>query len=292
MRIEIDKNAGFCFGVEKAIERAEEELRENESIYCLGEIVHNGEEIRRLEKKGLITISYDEYRKLKNVTVMLRAHGEPPETYKIARENNIQLIDATCPIVSRLQNRIKTRFNNINKDQDQIVIFGKEGHAEIIGLEGQTRGQAIVIDEEDSLEKIDFTRPVFLYSQTTKSKKAFKAIKKKIEKKIKETQLENKARLKFHQTICGQVANREENLQEFAKKHDVILFASGKNSSNGKVLFKVCKEANPRSFFISNVNELKKSMTENCSSVGISGATSTPSWLLKDIKNKLISYTK
>lgn len=290
MKIEIDKNAGFCFGVEKAIERAEEELKKNKTIYCLGEIVHNGEEIKRLEEKGLKTITYKEYRKLKNATVFLRAHGEPPETYKIARENNIQLVDATCPIVSKLQNRIKSKYNDIKKDDGQIVIYGKEGHAEIKGLVGQTDGQAIVIDHTDNLERIDFNRPVYLYSQTTKSKKAFNEIRTKIEEYFRELKNHDASKLKFHQTICGQVANRESNIFEFANKHDVILFASGKNSSNGKVLFSVCKNANPRSYFISNVNEVEKAMIENCNSIGISGATSTPSWLLKNIKAKVQSY--
>ena len=290
MKIEIDKNAGFCFGVEKAIERAEEELMKNKAIYCLGEIVHNGEEIKRLEEKGLKTITYEEYRNLKNATVFLRAHGEPPEIYKIARDNNIQLVDATCPIVSKLQNRIKTRFNEIKRDGGQIVIYGKEGHAEIKGLVGQTQGQAIVIDHADNLERIDFNRPVSLYSQTTKSKKAFNEIRTKIEKSFTKSKNHDTSKLKFHQTICGQVANREPGLLKFAIKHDVILFASGKNSSNGKVLFNVCKDANPHSYFISNVDEVEKTMIKDCNSLGISGATSTPFWLLKDIETKLQSF--
>lgn len=290
MIIEIDNNAGFCFGVEKAIERAEEELAGQGSISCLGQIVHNGEEIKRLEKKGLKTISHDELENLKGATMLLRAHGEPPRTYRIAKENKITLIDATCPIVSRLQNRIKARYNSIDKEKEQIVIFGKEGHAEIIGLVGQTEGHALVIEEEESLERIDYTKPIYLYSQTTKSKNAFNNIRQDIENRIKETPGGDVRSLKFHQTICGQVANRETDLQDFAKKHDGILFAAGRNSSNGKVLYNVCKKANPNTHFVSNVEEVQEEMIKDCRSVGISGATSTPSWLLKDIETKLRSF--
>lgn len=290
MKVEIDPKAGFCFGVKKTIERAEQELEAGQSIYCLGEMVHNDEEIRRLESKGLITINFEHFKTLKNVKVLIRAHGEPPETYKIAKENSIQLIDTTCPIVSRLQNRIRTCNDEIVEENGQIIIFGKEGHAEVVGLVGQTKGEGIVVNQIDDLDQIDFSRPVYLYSQTTKSKKEFSKIKKEIEKRKQEQASNEKSRFKSYQTICGQVSNREPNLIEFAKKHDVILFVSGKKSSNGKMLFEICKNVNPNSYFISSPEEVNNDMVEGFRTVGISGATSTPTWLLKAVSTRVSSF--
>jgi 4-hydroxy-3-methylbut-2-enyl diphosphate reductase len=290
MKIELDINAGFCFGVKKTIERAESELEQGNSIYCLGEMVHNDEEINRLEKKGLKTIDYEDLRKLKNTRILIRAHGEPPETYQIAKENNLELIDTTCPIVSRLQNRIKTCFDEIVDDKGQIVIYGKEGHAEVVGLVGQTRGKAIVVNKVSDLDQLDSDLPVYLYSQTTKSKKGFNEIKKEIEKRLLAAGKNKKFHLLAHQTICGQVANREPALKRFAKNHDIIFFVSGKKSSNGRMLYEVCKAANPNSFFISNPDEVQKSMIEGAETIGISGATSTPTWLLKDVEKMIRSF--
>jgi len=284
MKIELDIKAGFCFGVKKTIERAETELSEGNSIFCLGEMVHNDEEINRLEAKGLKTIHYKEFQSLKNSSILIRAHGEPPETYKIAKENNLELIDTTCPIVSRLQDKIKACYDKIDDDKGQIVIYGKEGHAEVIGLVGQTQGKAIIVNKQEDLEKISFEKPIYLYSQTTKSKKGFNLIKKEIEKRLQKEGKSKKLYLIAHQTICGEVANREPNLKIFAKNHDVILFVSGKKSSNGRMLYEVCKKVNPNSYFISNSGEVKKYMLAGVQTVGISGATSTPTWLLKDVE--------
>ena len=289
MKVEIDQDAGFCFGVQKTIEQAEKELLKEGKIYCLGEIVHNDEEIHRLKTKGLITIGYEEFRNLKNTRVLIRAHGEPPETYEIAKQNNIQLIDTTCPIVSRLQNRIKTCYDEILDENGQIVIFGKVGHPEVVGLIGQTNGRAMAVSIEADLDQIDFTKPIYLYSQTTRSKKGFKQIKKEITRRLKAAGNQDTLYLMAHQTICGQVSNREPNLIDFAKKHDAILFASGKKSSNGKMLYEICKRENPNSYFISSADDVETDMIKNCKTVGVSGATSTPSWLLQDVANKVSS---
>lgn len=290
MKIELDINAGFCFGVKKTIERAETELGQGNSIYCLGEMVHNDEEINRLEAKGLKTINYEEFRSLRNANVLIRAHGEPPETYKIAAENKLNLIDTTCPIVSRLQNKIKTCYDEIADDKGQIIIYGKEGHAEVIGLVGQTRGNAIIVNKLEDLEQISLDKPIYMYSQTTKSKKAYNLIKKEIEKRLDKEGKNNKLYLMAYQTICGQVANREPNLKLFAKNHDVIFFVSGKKSSNGRMLYEICKKANPNSYFISNSSEVNKNMLTEAQSVGISGATSTPTWLLKDVEKMIRTF--
>ncbi len=290
MKIELDIKAGFCFGVKKTIERAETELSEGNSIFCLGEMVHNDEEINRLEAKGLKTIHYKEFQSLKNSSILIRAHGEPPETYKIAEENNLELIDTTCPIVSRLQDKIKACYDKIDNDKGQIVIYGKEGHAEVIGLVGQTQGKAIIVNKLEDLEKISLEKPIYLYSQTTKSKKGFNLIKKEIEKRLQKEGKSKKLYLIAHQTICGEVANREPNLKIFAKNHDVILFVSGKKSSNGRMLYEVCKNVNSNSYFISNPGEVEENMIAGAQSVGISGATSTPTWLLKDVEKMIRTF--
>ena len=284
MNVEIDNNSGFCFGVVYAIQRAEEELAKNEKLYCLGDIVHNNVEVKRLESKGLITIDNEEFKKLHNCKVLIRAHGEPAETYKIALKNNITLIDASCPVVLRLQNKIKNGFDNFtNPDQGQIVIYGKKGHAEVNGLVGQTQGKAIVVSSLDDLDKIDFSKPINIYSQTTKSPEGFNLIIKEIEKRI------NKKDISFisNDTICRQVSSRDKKLRNFAKKHNVIIFVSGKKSSNGKMLFEVCKKENPQTYFVSDYDDVNADWFANTNSVGICGATSTPKWLMEKIADKI-----
>lgn len=283
MNIEIDSNSGFCFGVVNAIQLAETELDKAEKLYCLGDIVHNSAEVERLKTKGLVTINHDELKNLKNCKVLLRAHGEPPETYKIALENNIQLIDASCPVVLKLQKNIKLGFDEILEKGGQVVIYGKEGHAEVNGLVGQTNGKAIVIGGKEDLDKIDFSKPINLFSQTTKSIEGFYEIEKEIRKRMIEKQGNDNVLLISNDTICRQVSHRQPQLQEFAKKHDVIIFVSGKKSSNGKMLYQVCKEENPNTFFVSDENELDKSWFVKAQSVGICGATSTPRWLMEKI---------
>jgi len=277
-KIKIDNNSGFCFGVEAAIKKAEEELQKGTALYCLGQIVHNDMEVKRLEKMGMKTISYDEYKKLNNVTVLLRAHGEAPETYEIAKQNNIHLIDATCPIVIKFQKRIKKTYEE--NPERQIVIYGQEKHPEIIGLSGQIDFKAIIIEKEEDLQKIDFTKPLKLFSQTTKSARKYSAIADKIAENAR-----NNAEIT--KTLCRQVSGREPDLEKFAKKYDTIIFVSGKNSSNGKMLYHVCKQQNEKTFFITSPDELKKEWLENANLVGITGATSTPKWLMEQVKKKI-----
>ncbi len=284
MLVDIDKGSGFCFGVVYAVEKAEKELEKNEKLYSLGDIVHNNVELGRLEKMGLKSISHDEFKKLKNCKVLIRAHGEPPETYRIAKNNNIKLIDATCPVVIKLQNKIMHGYNYIKKQKGQIVIFGKEGHAEVNGLVGQTENTAIVIETIDDLKKIDFSKPVILYSQTTKSTKGFEEIEAIINENLKTNKKED---LLFiaNNTICKQVSTREPKLKIFAKKYDVIIFVSGHKSSNGKMLYNICKNENDNTYFVSDEKELNKNWFNNVDSVGVCGATSTPRWLMEKISN-------
>lgn len=284
MTIEIDNNSGYCFGVEFAIQMAEDELLDSDSLYCLGDIVHNDMEVKRLTDKGLIIINRDQLPNLKNSRVLIRAHGEPPDTYKLALENNLELIDASCPVVLKLQNRVKHAFDKIKDQKGQIVIYGKEGHAEVIGLTGQTRQEAIVIMEDQDLDKIDFTKPITLFSQTTKSTKGFYRIKELIQQRI-EKERGNQGAVEFiaNDSICRQVSNREPQLRQFSTLHDIVIFVSGKKSSNGKALYNVCKEQNPRSYFIENEHDLDLSWFNAGDSVGICGATSTPMWLMKQV---------
>ncbi|OFX85766.1 MAG: 4-hydroxy-3-methylbut-2-enyl diphosphate reductase [Bacteroidetes bacterium GWF2_33_16] len=287
MNIEIDSNSGFCFGVVNAIQLAEMELDNSDTLYCLGDIVHNSAEVERLKMKGLVTINHNEFKELKNCKVLLRAHGEPPETYKIALENNIQLIDASCPVVLKLQKNIKLGFDEIIAQGGQIVIYGKEGHAEVNGLVGQTNGKAIVIGGINDLSKIDFTKPVNLFSQTTKSIEGFYEIEKEIRKRMVDTQGVDNITLISNDTICRQVSHRQPQLREFVKKHDVVIFVSGTKSSNGKMLFQVCKDENPTTYFVSDEKELKPEWFKNTTSVGICGATSTPRWLMEKIAESI-----
>ena len=279
--IEIDSESGFCFGVTTAIKKAEEELAKGTPLYCLGDIVHNGQECERLKKLGLITINHEEYAKLKNVKVLLRAHGEPPETYRIAAENNIEIIDATCPVVLRLQKRIKQEYISKEPEREkQIVIYGKNGHAEVLGLVGQTNGEAIVIEKIEEVDKIDLSRDVRLYSQTTKSLDEFRNIVSYIEQNISKS-----ATFQYFDTICRQVANRMPNIRKFAASHDVILFVCGQKSSNGKILFHECKEINNRTYQVDKPEDIDMEWFRNTKSIGICGATSTPKWLMDKCKN-------
>jgi 4-hydroxy-3-methylbut-2-enyl diphosphate reductase len=286
MEVSIDKNSGYCFGVEFAIKMAEDEMENQEPLYCLGDIVHNDMEVKRLKAKGLVVIDRDQLQTLSNCKVLIRAHGEPPETYRLAIENNIELIDASCPVVLKLQHRVKTAFDKMEREDGQIVIYGKKGHAEVIGLTGQTLEKAIVVMGDADLEKIDFHRPVTLFSQTTKSTKGFYALSEKIEGKIQEAKGELSA-LDFNSndSICRQVSNREPQLQRFALENDVILFVSGKKSSNGKALYQVCLAENPRSYFIESEEEIDKNWLMSGDRVGICGATSTPMWLMEQVKS-------
>lgn len=284
MNIEIDSGSGFCFGVTTAIQKAEEKLAEGEQLYCLGDIVHNGTECDRLHDRGLITIGHDELRRLHDAKVLLRAHGEPPQTYHIAEQNNVQIIDATCPVVLALQRRIRRQY--IESPDAQIVIFGKNGHAEVLGLVGQTDGNAIVIEhyEELSSSPIDYNRDTYLYSQTTKSLDEYH----RIIEYLKEHIAEGKTFRSFD-TICRQVANRMDNIRDFAAHHDLVLFVSGRKSSNGKVLFNECLQVNENSHHIEGPDEIMPEwLTPDIKSIGICGATSTPKWLMEQCRDKLM----
>ena len=283
VNIEIDSGSGFCFGVTTAIRKAEEELAKGNMLYCLGDIVHNGQECERLKKMGLITINHEEFARLHNVKVLLRAHGEPPETYELAKANNIEIIDATCPVVLRLQQRIKREFDNTSDSNNkQIVIYGKNGHAEVLGLVGQTRGQAIVIENLSEVNRLDFNKDIRLYSQTTKSLDEFRQIVAYIKEHISPD-----ASFEYYDTICRQVANRMPHIREFASRHDVILFVCGRKSSNGRVLYNECRNVNPRSYMIDTSGEIETEWFQNCRSVGICGATSTPKWLMEECKVRI-----
>lgn len=282
VQIEIDDGSGFCFGVTTAIRKAEEELAAGKTLYCLGDIVHNGMECERLRSMGLITINHDELKALHDVKVLLRAHGEPPETYEIARRNNIEIIDATCPVVLQLQRRIKREYDS-NPDA-QIVIFGKPGHAEVLGLVGQTNSKAIVIAGIDDAKALDFNRDIYLYSQTTKSLDEFHRIIDYIQEHISP-----EATFRSFDTICRQVANRMPNISSFAKRHDLILFVCGRKSSNGKVLFNECRSVNPNSHLIEGPDEIKSEWIEGIDTIGICGATSTPKWLMERCRDRIIN---
>lgn len=285
--IEIDKRSGFCFGVVTAIRKAEEILSKEKKLYCLGDIVHNNKEVDRLKKMGLITINHDEFKQLKNTKVLLRAHGEPPETYRIAKQNNIEIIDATCPVVLQLQKKIEKEHEEQEVEDKQIVIFGKNGHAEVLGLVGQTKGEAIVIENLEEAKKLDFSKNTYLYSQTTKSLDEFKEIVGYIEK---EKSLH--ATFEYHDTICRQVANRIPNIKAFAASHDLVFFVSGKKSSNGKILFSECKKVNPNSYFIDSAESIEKELLQGAQSIGICGATSTPKWLMEEVYQEIERLVK
>ena len=287
LNIEIDNGSGFCFGVTTAIQKAEEELSKGNTLYCLGDIVHNGMECERLRQMGLVTIDHEQMRQLHDVKVLLRAHGEPPETYKMARQNNIEIIDATCPVVLQLQKRIKKQYDmsltpNTQPIAPQIVIFGKKGHAEVLGLIGQTQSSAIVIESFDEVSRLDFTRDIYLYSQTTKSLDEFHRIIAYIQQHISP-----EATFQSFDTICRSVANRMPNISQFATKHDLILFVCGRKSSNGKVLYNECLRVNPNTHLIEGPEEIDRQWLEGIQTVGICGATSTPKWLMEQCRDKI-----
>lgn len=276
MKVEVDKESGFCPGVINAIRKAEDELKTRPKLYCLGDIVHNGQEVKRLEDQGLVTIDHDSLKQLHDTKVLLRAHGEPPSTYQQAQKQGIEIVDATCPVVLQLQKKVRRMYET--EPDSQIVIYGKHGHAEVNGLVGQTNSTAIVIENESELVKIDFSRPVRLFSQTTMSVDKFRQLSLNIEQRM-----EPGATLQTFDTICRQVANRIPHMRDFASRHDAILFVSGKKSSNGKALFEVCRSVNPRSYQVSSVEDVDPSFWKDAETVGICGATSTPRWQMDQV---------
>ena len=293
MMVTIDEYSGFCFGVTSAIQAAEQELQKG-PLFCLGDIVHNGQEVQRLEKLGLETIDYDDLRTLHNVKVLLRAHGEPPSTYHIAKHNGIEIIDASCPVVLKLQQRIRDTYQSLHGKSTgaQIVIFGKKGHAEVIGLEGQTNNNAIVIEKLEDIDKIDITRPIYLFSQTTKSVEGFHEVVEAIKaKRLLDDRLKSEEVVfEYHDTICRNVANRVKKIQDFARSNDVVIFVGGKKSSNAKVLYNHCLEVNSCTIFVSSTEDITPEILQQChkaDKVGISGATSTPKWLMEQVRSSI-----
>ena len=287
LKITVDPKSGFCFGVVYAIEMAENILKEDNKLYCLGDIVHNNREVDRLNNLGLEIIDHKRLSELNNCKVLIRAHGEPPTTYEIALKNNIELLDASCPVVLKLQHQIKEGYETIKKIDGQVIIYGKEGHAEVTGLVGQTNGEAIIVTTKEDISKIDFEKPIYIYSQTTKSPKAFQDIVDEIKKEL--IALGKDVDLKFvvHDTLCRQVSGREPQLKAFASENDVIVFVSGTKSSNGKMLFLSCKEQNKQSYFVSDTKEIDENWFKNSNSVGICGATSTPRWLMDEVADHI-----
>ena len=278
LRVDIDNNSGFCFGVVYAIEMAEDLLNEHGELYCLGDIVHNDEEVSRLEKKGLKIISQEELISSKNARVLIRAHGEPPSTYRIAIMNNLELIDASCPVVLKLQNRIKNSFDKA----ENIYIYGKPGHAEVVGLLGQTKNEAVVFQNIEELDLDTLPREITLYSQTTKSTDQFYDITRQL--------AAAGIQVISHDTICRQVSNRDKELRDFSTRFDRIVFVSGTKSSNGKVLYNICKQNNQNTYFVSSKDQLQKDWFGKNDTVGICGATSTPMWLMEDVRSQLLQY--
>jgi len=287
MNVTIDKHSGFCWGVVRTIDVAEEELEHSETLYSLGSIIHNPMEVARLEEKGLETITYKDFERLAGQKVLIRAHGEPPSTYELARKHGITLIDATCPVVTKVQERIR-KF--VDKGY-QIVIFGKKEHAEVIGLVGHANNQAIVIQSVDEISKVDLSRKAVLFSQTTMDKDGFYEIARRLKERIKgfEVGTFEESAIEFHakDTICGQVSGRDKKLREFAQHNNVVIFVAGRHSSNGKVLYNICRDANPNTFFVENESELQKEWFSNAENVGVTGATSTPQWLMENVKRSI-----
>ncbi|MBR1808868.1 MAG: 4-hydroxy-3-methylbut-2-enyl diphosphate reductase [Paludibacteraceae bacterium] len=288
MTVEIDNQSGFCFGVVTAIRKAEEELQKGGTLYCLGDIVHNGQEVERLSGLGLVTINHEQFGQLpRGARVLIRAHGEPPQTYITAEQREVEIVDASCPVVRNLQKKIRDTYRQ-HKDA-QIVIFGKPGHAEVIGLQGQTENKAIVVEGAEDIKKIDFSRDIYLFSQTTKSVEEFESLVESIR-----TQLQsegNKVNFEWHDTICGQVRNRVRHIREFAAGHDKVIFVGGRNSSNGKVLYQHCISVNPDTVFIESAAELTNEYIASCKgmNIGICGATSTPLWLMEEVREKIVN---
>jgi 4-hydroxy-3-methylbut-2-enyl diphosphate reductase len=286
MVVEIDEKSGFCFGVQNAVKIAEKALLKGEKVFSLGPIVHNDREVERLSALGLVSIDHDKFRKLRDCKVLIRAHGEPPETYIEAEKNNITIIEATCPIVKKLQSRIKRTWEEIREHQGQIVIFGKPGHAEVVGLMGQTLNEGILVSNPEDLEKIDVTKPVWLFAQTTMSIREYDNFASLIRAGMKEKGIVDPDKLlHISKTICGQVSNREPHLKAFAKKHDIVIFVSGRESSNGKMLYSVCRNINPETYFVSSIDEINRTWFKGKNSAGICGATSTPKWLIEKVRD-------
>ena len=285
LKIEIDEHSGFCFGVTTAIKKAEEELQKGGTLYCLGDIVHNSIECDRLKRMGLVTINHEVFEQLHDAKVLLRAHGEPPRTYEIAKKNNLELIDATCPVVLKLQQRIKNKWLETEGKERQIIIHGQAGHAEVLGLVGQTRGEAIVVENTTQLDRIANNKDTYIYSQTTKSLEGYKEIVAAIKNNINSDKV-----CESFNTVCGQVANRMNGIGEFAKAHQLIFFVCGKKSSNGKILYNECKKVNPDVYQIEGPEDIDFTMTENIETIGICGATSTPKWLMENCKKAIINY--
>lgn len=285
LNIEIDEHSGFCFGVTTAIQKAEEELQNGGTLYCLGDIVHNGIECERLKKLGLITIDHETFANLHDAKVLLRAHGEPPATYETARRNNLELIDATCPVVLKLQQRIKQKWQATADEERQIIIHGQAGHAEVLGLVGQTHGEAIVVENTSQIDKVDTSKNTYIYSQTTKSLEGYKQIVEAIGQRM-----EKDVKFESFDTVCRQVANRMSGIGEFAKSHQLIFFVCGRKSSNGKILFNECKRVNPNSYQIESPGEIDFSLISGVDSIGICGATSTPKWLMENCKQAILNH--
>lgn len=282
MDVRIDDNAGYCFGVVKAIGAAEEELHREGSLYCLGDIVHNSAEVERLKREGLEVIDHRRLEHLSGCKVLIRAHGEPPETYRTAERLGIELVDATCPIVLALQQRIRHGYDAMQAVGGQVVIFGKPGHAEVVGLNGQTAGTAVIVSSPDDIGAIDFDRPIRLYSQTTKSRDEYRTL-------IANIEARNPKDFVAYDTVCNRVANRARELEEFARSVDVLIFVAGANSSNGHYLYEYCRKVQPATHLIGNSAELDAEWVRGASSVGISGATSTPRWLMEEVRERLES---
>ena len=278
MRVEIDSHSGFCFGVVRAISRAEEALQEQGEVFSLGDIVHNRVEVQRLERLGMHTVTHDQMPGLKGRSLFIRAHGEPPSTYRLAEELGIELIDATCPVVAKLQRRVVEAHEKMRQVGGQVVILGKRGHAEVIGLTGQVEAPTLVVETEEDLDQIDFTRPIYFLSQTTQSIALFEQLGEEMKRRATDP-----AQVRLDDTICRQVSGREEHLDRFARRFDVVIFVCGRKSSNGKVLFEVCRRANSRTYNIEEAAEIDPAWLEGIASVGICGATSTPKWLMQQV---------
>lgn len=285
--VEVDNGSGFCFGVTNAIKKAEALLTPGESLYCLGEIVHNSEEVNRLESKGLKTVDYSNMSSLKGKQLLVRAHGEPPETYRLAAESGIKIVDATCPIVTKLQQRVASAYAEMQQVGGQVVIFGKKSHPEVVGLSGNANGAAIIIEKVDAVATLDCSKPTVLFSQTTMDGEDYIALGEAIKQKMDKLNPNGSSRLKVVNSVCGSVSNRKPKLAEFSRLHDMVVFVAGKKSSNGKVLFEVCKEANPRTIFVESEAELDGTLFESVKTVGVCGATSTPLWLMEKVAEKI-----
>ncbi len=287
MRITVDRNAGFCWGVVRTIDAAEQELQSGEPLYSLGPIIHNPQEIERLRAKGMEVVGHDDFGRLRGKRVLIRAHGEPPSTYASARDHGITIVDATCPVVTKVQERIRKFYD----DGYQVVIFGKKDHAEVIGLVGHTNNEAVVVKSVGELDSVNYSRKTVLFSQTTMDKPTFYEIARILRERIREFEVGTfeEAAISFHakDTICGQVSGRDKRLREFARTNDVVLFVAGKDSSNGKVLYEICRSENARTHFVERVDDIQKTWLDGATSVGISGATSTPQWLMEEVKKAL-----